>query len=50
MSGFLANLQKELGYFWGVFAPSMILPPPPTFSMDQIPDLTGRVALVTGAP
>lgn len=42
------GLLKEVSYWWGAFAPDKIFPPKPTFSTDQIPDLTGRIAIVTG--
>ena len=39
---------QEVKYLWGVFAPHKMFPPKPAFATDQIPDLTGRVAIVTG--
>lgn len=41
------NLYNELWGLWRVIA-EMLFVPRPTFSADQIPDLSGQVILVTG--
>ena len=44
MGAFMTTMRN----FWPVFAQAY--PPRSSFSVDQIPDLTGRVMLVTGIP
>ena len=41
------NLYNELWGLWRVLAEMWFIPKP-TFSVDQIPDLSGQVILVTG--
>lgn len=41
------NLYNEFWGFWRVLAEMWFIPKP-TFSVDQIPDLSGQVILVTG--
>lgn len=43
MGGMISQM-KYMGY-----GMAQTFPPKPTFSTDQIPDLTGRVVIVTGS-
>lgn len=43
----MGNRASSLIKFFGTFR-DQAFPPKPTFSVEQIPDLTGRVVIVTG--
>ena len=43
------GILEALQNYWEVLAPNKIYPPASTFTTNQIPDLSGRIAIVTGA-
>ena len=43
----MGTMMSNLNNGWQVFIQNF--PPKPTFSADQIPNLSGKVALVTGS-